>query len=106
MKRVRDRSDEFNWLISRIEDYLCFLRNNVLDEDKEELCEKFEIALRSLGDYKLDEDLKLYNENKKNSKSKHYKPTAQEVKELRELTSTGMYDYKKALEYTEDIKNS
>ena len=34
--RVRDRSDEFNWLISRIEDYLCFLRNNVLDEDKEE----------------------------------------------------------------------
>lgn len=63
--RVRDRSDEFNWLISRIEDYLCFLRNNVLDEDKEELCEKFEIALRSLGDYKLDEDLKLYNENKK-----------------------------------------
>lgn len=100
--KVRDNSDKFNWLINRMEDYLHFLRSNVPDEndkDKEEWCERFERALRFLGDYKLDEDLKRYNQIKEFSKlSKNYKPTAQEVKKLRELTGAGMAECKRTLE--------
>lgn len=37
---------------------------------------------------------------------KYYKPTAQEIKKLRELTGVGMLYCKKALEYTGNIEDA
>ena len=37
---------------------------------------------------------------------KNYKPTAQEIKKLRELTGVGMLYCKKALEYTGNIEDA
>lgn len=47
----------FEWLINRAIEYLKFLRRNVVNSDKSEWCERIIVALKFLGDYKLDKEI-------------------------------------------------
>ena len=57
-KKENENSEEiFEWLISRLHDYIEFLRNAIPKKDKKKWCEKFIKVLKFLGDYKLDAEM-------------------------------------------------
>ncbi len=55
----REYSEEtFEWLVSRLKEYLDFLRRNAPKKHKSEWCKKFIAVLKFLGDYKIEDEIK------------------------------------------------
>lgn len=52
----------FEWLIDRFIEYLGFLKRNAIKTHKGEWCKKLIAALKFLGDYKLDDEIKSIDE--------------------------------------------
>lgn len=57
----KEYSEEtFDWLSDRTKEYVDFLTRNVPKKDKSEWSKKFIAALKFLGDYRLEDELKEF----------------------------------------------
>ena len=60
---VKDKEyseETFEWLSDRIKEYVDFLTRNAPKKDKTEWSKKFIVILKFLGDYSLEDKLKVF----------------------------------------------